>query len=135
MGRLVDSSIFIDFERRGHDVGSMKAALGYEVAVIAAITASELLVGLYSADTTARMEEREAFLHDLLSWVHVEPFDITIARTHAQLWTKLTRTGQRIGSHDLIIAATAIARGHSVVTHDFRDFRKVPGLVVDEPEW
>ena len=102
---------------------------------MAAITASELLVGLYSADTTARKEEREEFLGDLFGWVDIESFDMTIARTHALLWTELTRTGQRIGSHDLIIAATAVAHGHSVLTHDLRDFRRVPGLVVEEPDW
>jgi predicted nucleic acid-binding protein len=41
------------------------------------------------------------------------------------------RKGVAIGSHDLMIGATCISLGFSVVTPDFRDFEKIPGLKIE----
>jgi predicted nucleic acid-binding protein len=38
-----------------------------------------------------------------------------------------------IGQHDLWIAATALAHGFAVATHDRADFRRVPGLRAPAP--
>ncbi len=50
---------------------------------------------------------------------------------------KMTLTALRIprASHDLLIAATALAYGHSILTHNLREFRRVPGLDVRQPRW
>lgn len=40
----------------------------------------------------------------------------------------LERKGVKIGAHDLIIGATAIARGDTVLTLNRRDFSRIPGL-------
>ena len=135
MGQIVDSSVFIDFERRGHDVDLIKTALGDEPSVIAAITASELLVGVHRADTVERRQQRAAFCEDVFDLVRIEPFDLSVSRIHAELWARLTSTGSLIGAHDLMIAATALTRGHNVLTHNLRDFEKVPGLSVLQPDW
>ena len=60
----------------------------------------------------------------------VLPFDLTVARYHAALWAALAEKGALIGAHDLLIAATALAHGHSVATRDQRSFHRVPGLTV-----
>jgi tRNA(fMet)-specific endonuclease VapC len=38
--------------------------------------------------------------------------------------------GKMIGAHDLLIAATALAQGHAVLTQNAKDFKRVPGLTV-----
>jgi predicted nucleic acid-binding protein len=40
-----------------------------------------------------------------------------------------------IGQSDIIIAATALSRGFSVVTFNISEFRRVPGLAVIRPDW
>ena len=135
MGQLIDSSVIIDFERRGHNVDVLQSAVGDEPAAIATITASELLVGAHRADTLERGQLRRLFTEDVLEWALVVPFDLLVARTHARLWAELATSGQLIGAHDLIIAATALAHGHSVLTHNVRDFDRVPGLTVRQPTW
>ncbi len=40
-----------------------------------------------------------------------------------------------IGANDLLIAATALTYGYEVMTHSVRDFEKVPGLDVRQPDW
>jgi predicted nucleic acid-binding protein len=37
-----------------------------------------------------------------------------------------------VGTHDLIIAATAISLGFSVVTFNLRDFERIEGLTVEK---
>ncbi|MDA8090346.1 MAG: hypothetical protein M0Z61_09030 [Nitrospiraceae bacterium] len=40
--------------------------------------------------------------------------------------------GAVVGSHDLIIAATAISMDYSVVTANMRDFEKIEGLRIEK---
>jgi tRNA(fMet)-specific endonuclease VapC len=43
---------------------------------------------------------------------------------------KLLDQGQPVAAVDLMIAATALVRGFTVVTHNTQHFSKVPGLTV-----
>jgi len=125
---LIDSSVLIA-AARGHVSldALLSRALEEEVAV-AAITASELLHGVFRAGAPARRSRREAFVERVLAAFPVLPFDLTAARIHARIRASLAAKGVAIGAHDLLIAATALAHGASVATHDERGFRKIPGL-------
>ncbi len=61
-------------------------------------------------------------------------FDLPAARIHAQLWADLAAAGNLIGPHDLIVAATAVARGWAVATSNGKEFSRIPGLTVIEPD-
>ena len=56
--------------------------------------------------------------------------DVAVARSHALLLAHAHRSGRRRGAHDLVIAATALARGRIVVTADPGGFSDLPGVVV-----
>ena len=62
--------------------------------------------------------------------VPVFPFDLGTARIHAALRAGLASKGASVGSHDLLIGATALALGYRVATRDRRSFGKIPGLEV-----
>lgn len=135
MTLLIDSSVFIALERRRVTLDALVHVAPDEPVALASITASELLAGVYRADSLARRVQREAFVEAILERVPVLPFDLLVARIHAQLWAELTTSGQLIGAHDLLIGATALAHGYSVLTDNLRDFRRVPGLNVRQPTW
>lgn len=135
MTLLLDSSIIIAIERRGLPHRALAELAPDEPIALASITASELLAGVYRADSVERRVRREAFVEALLARVAVLPFDLPVARVHAQLWAQLTAMGQLIGAHDLLIAATAVAHDHTVLTDNLRDFQRVPGLSVRRPSW
>ena len=135
MAQLIDASVFIAQERRGEPVFNQALFAPNERVGLAAITASELIVGAYRADSPQRRLQREAFVEAILNSIPVLPFDLRVARTHAQVLAHLTAAGQLIGAHDLLIAATALAYGYSVLTDNLREFRRVPGLVVRQPTW
>lgn len=132
---LIDTSVFIDLERRGLGLEALATALPDEPVALAAITASELLVGVHRAEDASRRERRSAFVERLLGLVPALPFDLEAARVHARLLADLQREGTPIGAHDLLIAATAIARGAAVWTGNLRDFGQVPGLEVRVPSF
>jgi predicted nucleic acid-binding protein len=135
MALLIDSSVIIALERRGQRLSALAAVTRAEPVALASITASELLVGIFRADTPERRVRREAFVEAILERTPILPFDLRVARTHTQLWSELLAAEQMIGVHDLLIAATALAHGYAVLTENLRDFRRVPGLVVRQPTW
>lgn len=101
---------------------------------MASITVAELLFGVERADTEERRRRRSDFATAILAEIPVVPLDIEIARTVARLWAELESTGSRIGSYDLIVAATALVNGYDVLTFNVREFERVPGLTVLRPE-
>lgn len=129
MARLIlDATRLIDAEREG--VTAIEAMVGDEDDVaIAAITVAELTVGVELADEKRR-PGREAFLAALLEAVSVEGYDLDVARAHGALLTHTRRSGKPRGAHDLIIAATARARGREVVSSDEEGFVELPEVVV-----
>ena len=97
--------------------------------VIAAVTAAELLVGVELADG-ARRRRRQVLVESILRTIPVEAYDLDVARVHTLLLAHTRRAGEPRGAHDLLIAATALARGRVVVTTDPKDFDRLPGLGV-----
>ena len=135
MARLIDTSVVIDVERRRQSPDVLTDAVLGAPVVMAAITASELLGGVHRAPVSDRRREREVFVEAVLARIPVVPFDLPAARIHARIWAELEAAGQRIDANDLLIAATALAHGHTVITHNLRDFARVPGLDVRQPPW
>jgi len=135
MAQLIDSTVFINLERGRLPLQVLFDFMPDEEMAVAAVTVSELLVGVHRAATETQRLRREAAVEAVLADFPVLPFDVTVARVHALLVAKLVASGQVIGSHDLLIAATALANNYDVLTTNVRDFSRVPGLVVREPTW
>lgn len=125
---LIDSSVLIAAERGQLDLSVLRSGTEREEVAIAAVTASELLHGVFRAGTPARRAQREAFVERMLATFPVLPFDLTAARIHARLWAALASRGITVGAHDLLIAATALASGCTLAARDARSFPKIPGL-------
>jgi predicted nucleic acid-binding protein len=130
MGALIDSSVLIAVERGTLDLQNKIEDHPDEDLAISAVTASELLHGVHRADTGARRARRRAFVEGLLAGLPVVPFDLAAAREHARLTARIAAAGLDLGAHDLVIAATALARGLDVVTRDEKSFPRIPELRV-----
>jgi predicted nucleic acid-binding protein len=127
MGLMLDTNVFIHAERSGKSIDFSKWVT-YGEAYISAITVSELLVGVHYANSDARKIRRSAFVESVLAQIPVLNFDTEAARMHAGLFATLSKQGQMIGAHDLIIAATAIVHNCAVLTENIKEFERVPGL-------
>jgi tRNA(fMet)-specific endonuclease VapC len=131
MATLIDSSVLIAAERGTLDLKQLLPGQKDEL-VLSAITASELLHGIYRAGREEIRKRREALVEELLATFAVLPFDLDVARVHAAVWAQLAARGVAVGAHDLLIGATALAHGAALATRDLRSFRKIPNLKVVE---
>ena len=132
MGILIDSSIFINIERSGTDVSAFIKGREEEEAFLSVISASELLHGVHRAVSPKTKAKRLAFVEGVLAAFPVLAIDLATARSHAQLWADLARRGKMIGVHDAWLAATCLAHGLRLATFNVRDFKKAPGLDLEE---
>ena len=131
MASVIDSSVLIDVERGRVVLGVLLEGRGDRGIAMAAITAAELLHGVHRLRASKRKTRAEAVVETLLSSIPVIPFDLVCARAHARLGAGLARRGITVGTHDLMIGATALARGLSVITSDQRSFPRIPGLEIE----
>ncbi|MCZ6792866.1 MAG: PIN domain-containing protein [Planctomycetota bacterium] len=99
-------------------------------AFISAVTVSELLVGVHRTTNEDVRARRSAFVEALIARFPALDFTAEIARVHAEIFATLSTRGERIGAHDLLIAATALWHGHAVATTNAGEFRRVPGVTV-----
>ena len=94
---------------------------------LSAITLSEVRYGLARGDVS--LERRDA-LDQLLDLFQCEDYPVGAAREFGEIRAHLERGGRRIGPYDLLIAAHARHIGATLVTNNEREFRRVPGLSV-----
>jgi tRNA(fMet)-specific endonuclease VapC len=67
-------------------------------------------------------------INELLNHVAVLEFDDACARRFGELRGILRRQGAAVSSPDLLIAATALVHGFTLVSHNTAHFAKIPGL-------
>ncbi|PYS55180.1 MAG: hypothetical protein DMG54_29855 [Acidobacteria bacterium] len=134
MGLILDSSVVIAAERRGdtieHFIERVVNVTGDQDAALSAIGLTELIHGLYRAKTPAIRLRRESFLTELLADLTVYPYTKETAMLAGKLDGEQQSKGVVIPFGDLLIGATALSLGYSVLTVNLRDFRRIPGLSV-----
>src|SRR4051794_35382642 len=114
MAQLIDTSVFIALERSRLSVDHLRGSMPGESAALAVVTASEMLAGVYRADTPEPRARREAFVEEVLATLPVIAFDLSVARLYARIGEDMRAMGRPVGAHDLQIAATALAHGYTV---------------------
>lgn len=126
---MLDTNTLSDLIRnpQGALVQRLSSVEPYAVAT-SIVVACELRFGARrkgSDALTSRVEQ-------LLGALTVLPFDEPADQHYADIRATLERAGTPIGSHDLFIAAHARSRGMTLVTHNTREFERVPGLNVED---
>jgi tRNA(fMet)-specific endonuclease VapC len=94
---------------------------------LSAITLAELRFGIENGKFRS---ENEKILTGLLELLQVDDFPGGAARDFGQIKTALLSGGKPIGPYDLLVAAHARHIGAMLVTNNEREFRRVPGLSV-----
>ncbi len=130
---ILDVDVIIRGEKGTFDLQAWAATRSVDAFELAAITVSELWHGVERA-TGVHKAKRRRYLEALLASMTIIPFTEQAAYQHARIWAELESSGKMIGSHDLIVAATALERGGVVATFNRRHFDRVAGLKVIEPK-
>jgi len=96
-------------------------------AALSVITFGELL---YGAEKSLHRVTALKLLEELAGFLPVMSLPETAAQTYGKIRAELERKGQMIGNNDLWIAAHARAAALTLVTNNEREFRRVPGLKI-----
>src|SRR5690242_4726103 len=120
MGLILDSSVVIDAERRGETVVRLIERVvsisGDQEAALSAVGLTELIHGLHRANTPALRLRRQAFLDELLADMVVYPYTREAALVAGRVDAEQRSRGVVIPYPDLLIGATALTLGFSVLT-------------------
>ena len=124
---LADTNILGYFSRNSSAAlqESMLAALKKQEVAISAITRAEAQFGLALLQPD---DKRRRTVDLLLNEFPVLPWTLEAADRYGDIAAHLQQTGQPIGVMDTQIAAHAVVLGLSLVTHNTRHFKRVPGL-------
>jgi tRNA(fMet)-specific endonuclease VapC len=92
---------------------------------ISTITLHELFHGV---ERSSRPDFQRELTMDLVSRLDVLDFDDAAATQSGNIHATLARSGQLIGSYDMLIAGHARSLGFIIVTGNLREFSRVEGL-------
>jgi len=125
---MLDTNICI-YIRRQHppEVLARFRRLTPGEAVLSVITFGELL---YGAQKSAHRVQAMRYLEELTAMMSILPLSPEASRTYGAIRADLEGRGETIGNNDIWIAAHAKAIGVTLVTNNEREFRRVPGLKV-----
>lgn len=125
MRYLLDTNILSDLIRnpRGRVTERIRA-VGQEQVCTSIIVAAELRYGAQKRTSPRLTAQLEAVLGAL----DVLPFETPADIAYGRLRAGLERSGRPIGGNDLLIAAQAVALGHTIVTDNERELGRVPDL-------
>ena len=92
---------------------------------ICSVVRAELQFG---ARNSSRVEANLSLLETFLSPFTSVAFDDGAANYYGRIRADLHRAGKLIGPNDLLIAAMALANDLVLVTHNMKEFGRIPGL-------
>ena len=94
--------------------------------VVCSVVKAELFYGaMRSTDPVKALVRQRQFLDQFVSL----PFDDRSAEEYGRIRAYLAQQGMLIGPNDLLIAAVALSYRVILVTHNTREFSRVPGLL------
>ena len=96
---------------------------------VSSVTVGELEYGAAKSRWGDRARE---VMRSFLANYDVIPFDETDAIHFGRFRAALAAVGTPIGNYDVMIAAQAFARNLMVITHNTKEFGRIPGLALED---
>ncbi|MCX7155391.1 MAG: type II toxin-antitoxin system VapC family toxin [Rhodocyclales bacterium] len=130
MKYLLDTCTVSDFVKGQPNVLTRVKATSPNLIAVSALTRMEVDYGL--ALNAERAKKLAPILDAFFATIATLPFDEADAQAAAAIRAALKTQGQPIGSYDVLIAGTGLARGLVVVTSNVGEFKRVSGLHVED---
>jgi len=134
MGVVADTSVFTVCERQrwtAEQVGHyLVALLPTEQIVIPSVVAAELVHGIYRAKTQEQFAKRDAYIRILLASYAIAPFTESAAWVAGRIRGEQAQIGNALPLADSFIASIALDLSYSILTHNVKDFTRIPGIRV-----
>jgi len=129
---LLDSNSCIGYlNGRSANIRQHMEAVQPQEVMLCSVVKAELIYGaMKSARVAENFTRIEAFASRFVSL----PFDDAAAEAYGDIRVRLERQGRTIGPNDLLIAAIALARNVTLVTHNTREFSRIEELRLEDWE-
>ena len=95
---------------------------------VSSVTVGELVFG---AEYSQQVERNLADIASFTARLDILPFEGKAAYHFGQIRAELYRAGRPIGPYDMMIAGHARAAGLILVTNNTKEFKRVPGLLIE----
>ena len=129
---LLDTNVWIVYlNSRSPNVRRRMQSLPRRQIYFSDVVKSELIIGAYRSHYT---RYNLTILENIFAIFSSLPFASAEAEIAGKLRAELASKGTPIGSYDLLIAATALAHDLTLVTHNVREFERVPDLKLEDWE-
>lgn len=126
---LLDTNILSDLIRNpSGQVTRHVAEVGEDAVCTSVIVAAELRFGARQRGSEKLSRQVEAVL-DVLE---ILPFETPCDTRYAEIRLHLEQQGTPIGANDLLIASQALEASLVLVTHNGREFSRIPGLHMED---
>jgi len=96
---------------------------------ISSITLAELV---YGVENSKERKENTIALEQFILPLELVNFDLHAAFAYGKIRADLVRSGNLIGSMDMMIAAHALSLDLVLVTNNIREFSRMQGLVIED---
>ncbi len=129
MKYMLDTNVCVDLIRNCRPtVVNRLRALHPDAVCISAVTLSELE---YGAARSADPARNRLLTAEFITPLDIRAYDDAVGPSYGRVRAELEARGEPIGPLDTMIAAHALSLGLVLVTNNEREFRRVPGLRVE----
>jgi len=125
---LLDTNIISAIARHPHGSTAQKITnVGEDAVCTSIVVSSELQFGARKAGSDRLQNQIDA----ILSAIEILPLDKPVDVEYARVRHHLESNGSVFGPNDMLIGAHARSLGMTVVTANEDEFRRIPGLMVE----
>lgn len=126
---LLDTNIIIyTLKNRFESIRIKIENAGIDNVCVSSLTVAEMEFG---AAKSLNPDSARVRLYEFLTPFEIFSFDAKAAEFYGRIRASMEKTGNIIGHIDLLIASIAVANDCCVVTHNTKEFHRVPDLKVE----
>ena len=126
---FIDSNTYIYFDKNASQTLTARLlSVSPDNLMIPSMVAAELR---YGVEKSIKREYNLERLEKFLALYEIATFDVGSSKCYAIIRADLERRGLIIGANDMIIAATVLSRGGTLITRNTREFSRIPNLIIE----
>ncbi len=129
MKYLLDTCTISHFIKGHPSISEHFKATPSHLVFLSSISVMEIEYGLKL--NLERAHKINSMIETLLSQIEILAFKEREAKIAGSLRAKLKQEGTFIGPYDLLIASQAISHGLILVTQNTKEFKRIPGLILE----
>ena len=129
MRYLLDTNICIAFFKDNANVIEKIKAVGLENLSLCSPVKAELWYGVCKS---GRVSANKIVLQEFFTQFPSLAFDDEVIKNYGEIRAFLAKPGNIIGANDLLIAAIAVTHQTTLVTHNVKEFNRVPNLMIED---